>query len=77
MTLSEYDKLCQENLKIEIDSAKQNTTYNNVVIDIQVLVNNWLNNYSIMCKRTPHCVSVEYINDMLNDLVKQLEYYFE
>ena len=69
MTLSEYelekvcDKLCQENLKIEID--------------IQVLVNNWLNNYSIMCKRTPHCVSVEYINDMLNDLVNQLEYYFE
>ena len=69
MTLSEYelekvcDKLCQENLKIEID--------------IQVLVNNWLNNYSIMCERTPHCVSVEYINDMLNDKVNQLEYYFE
>jgi len=69
MTLSEYelekvyDKLCQENLKIEID--------------IQVLVNNWLNNYSIMCKRTPHCVSVEYINDMLNDLVNQLEYYLD
>jgi len=69
MTLSEYelekfcDKLCQENLKIEID--------------IQVLVNNWLNNYSIMCERTSYCVSVEYINDMLNDLVKQLEYYYE
>jgi len=48
-----------------------------IEIDIQVLVNNWLNNYSIMCERTPHCVSVEYINDMLNDKVNQLEYYFE